>query len=146
MKKFWQEFKDFALKGNVMQLAVGVIVGAAFQNAVKSLTDNIISPIIGIFANQNFDTLSVDIFGTTLRYGAFITAAISFFIIALVVFLMVRAMNRLTEKKPEEEAANAAPEKEEEPATKACPYCRTEIDIHARRCPACTSLLEDAEA
>jgi len=133
MKKFFKEFKEFALKGNVMSLAVGVIIGAAFQGVVNSLVDNIISPLIGIFAGNNFDALYVDIFGARLTYGAFITSVINFIIMALVVFLMVRGMNRLMGlgKKKEEEA----------PTTKKCPFCFTEIPIEATRCPNCTAEL-----
>ncbi|MGI6404644.1 MAG: large conductance mechanosensitive channel protein MscL [Oscillospiraceae bacterium] len=132
MKKFLQEFKVFALKGNVMNLAVGVIIGAAFQGVVTSLTDNILSPLIGLFTRQNFDDKALDFLGVTLRYGAFLTSVINFVIMAFVVFLMVRAMNRLMpDKKPAPEA----------PKPK-CPYCLTEIQTGATRCPACTSHLE----
>jgi len=131
LKKFLQEFKDFALRGNVMSLAVGVIIGSAFQGVVKSLTDDMLSPIIGLFTRQNFDSLDFSILGITLRYGAFITAMINFVIMALVVFLLVRVMNKiltLGEQKKEPEA----------PA-RLCPYCKTELHPEATRCPACTS-------
>jgi len=135
MRKFLKEFKDFALKGNVMNLAVGVIIGAAFQSVVTSLTNDILSPIIGIFAGKNFDSLHVDIFGATLTYGAFITNVVNFIIMAFVVFMLVKFINKLqviTVGKPE-----AAP-----PARK-CPYCFTEINKEATRCPACTSVLDE---
>ncbi|MGD9560477.1 MAG: large conductance mechanosensitive channel protein MscL [Oscillospiraceae bacterium] len=132
MKKFFQEFKDFALRGNVMDLAVGVIVGAAFQAVVNSLVTNVLSPFIGIFTGKNFDNLSVDIFGATLTYGAFITSLINFIIMAFVVFLLVKGMNRLAGKK-----ADA-------PTTKKCPYCFTDIPIEATRCPNCTAELPPA--
>ncbi|NLT57975.1 MAG: large conductance mechanosensitive channel protein MscL [Clostridiales bacterium] len=135
MKKFFNEFREFALQGNVMNLAVGVIIGAAFQGIVASLTADILSPIIGLFTRQNFDTLQVEFLGTTLRYGAFVTSVINFFIMAFVIFLLVRWMNRLMPKAPEP-VADAAP------TTKQCPYCRSEIDPLATRCPACTSSLE----
>ncbi len=130
MKKFFQEFRDFALRGNVLGLAVGVIIGAAFQGVVSSLTDNLISPIIGLFTRQNFDSLELNVLGITLRYGAFITSVINFVILAFVVFLMVRGMNKLlaTGKKPD------APER-------LCPYCKTAVHPDASRCPACTSEL-----
>ncbi len=132
MKKFLKEFKTFALKGNVMNLAVGVIIGGAFQGVVTSLTDNILSPLIGLFTRQNFDDKALEFLGVTLRYGAFLTSVINFLIMALVVFLLVRAMNRLIpEKKPEPEL----------PKPK-CPYCLTEVKVGATRCPACTSQLE----
>ena len=136
MKKFLKEFKAFALKGNVMNLAVGVIIGSAFQGIVTSLTENILSPIIGLFTRQNFDSLQVNIFGVTLKYGAFITAVINFIIMAFVVFLLVKGMNKILsfdEKKDKVEA---------KPTEKECPYCKTKININATRCPHCTSELE----
>jgi len=136
MRKFLNEFKEFALRGNVMNLAVGIIIGVAFQNLASSLTDNILSPILGLFLNQNFDAWYFTLFGAEIRYGAFITSLINFIIMAFVVFLIVKAMNRLTcvIKKP----AEAAP-----PATQSCPFCTTEISIKATRCPACTSQIQD---
>ncbi|MCL1983047.1 MAG: large conductance mechanosensitive channel protein MscL [Clostridiales bacterium] len=134
MSKFFKEFKEFALQGNVINLAVGVIIGVAFQGVISSLTDNIISPIIGIFAKQNFDYLQLDVLGVSLKYGAFITSVINFLIMAFVVFLIVRTMNRamtIGKKVPE-------PAK---PATKQCAYCFSEINANATRCPACTSEL-----
>jgi len=135
MKKFLQEFRDFAFKGNVMNLAVGVIIGAAFQSVVTSLTQNILSPIIGLFTRQNFDSLQLEVLGITLKYGAFITSIINFIIMAFVVFLLIRIMNFIMslEKKPEDP---------KEPAVKQCPHCFSEINIKATRCPACTSQLE----
>jgi len=137
MKKLLQDFKTFALQGNVMSLAVGLIIGVAFQSVVSSLVDNVISPLIGVFVGQNFDYLEVEILGATLRYGAFITSVINFFIMAFVVFMMVRAMNRaLTRKKQSHEAA-------QEPAEppRVCPHCMTVIHKNATRCNACTSTL-----
>jgi large conductance mechanosensitive channel len=99
MKKFFDEFKTFALRGNVMDLAVGVIVGAAFQSVVKSLTDDIISPIVGVFAGQNFDALTLEVLGVSIRYGAFITSVVNFVIMVFVVFLLVKTMNKLAKKK-----------------------------------------------
>lgn len=139
MKKFFKEFKDFALRGNVMDLAVGVIIGAAFQAVVTSLTDNIISPVIGLFAGADFsDALQIPLFGATLKLGAFITSIINFIIMALVIFLLVRGMNRLANigKKPEEKG---------EPSNMKCPYCLTEIPFGATRCPNCTVALSTAE-
>ena len=133
MKKFLTDFKEFTLRGNVMNLAVGLIIGAAFQNIVSSLTSNILSPIIGLFAGQNSDALKFSILGTEIMYGAFITSVIDFAIMAFVVFMIVRMMNKIMSagKKP------AAPK---EPATRECPYCMTQISVRATRCPACTSL------
>ena len=138
MKKFMNEFKEFALQGNVMSLAVGVIIGAAFQNIITSLTDNILSPIIGLLIGQNFDLLEWHVLGVTLRYGAFITSIINFIIIAFIVFLMVRGMNRLYEAKKRKEAAEAAAAPEPEHL---CRYCMTVLHKDATRCPACTSVL-----
>ena len=136
MKNFLKEFKDFALKGNVMNLAVGVIIGAAFQSVVSALTDNIISPIIGLFTGKNFDMLQLEVLGTTITYGAFITSLIDFFIMAMVVFLMVKSTQKmLSAGQKKSEAA--------EPTTKKCPYCMSDISVQATRCPLCTSHLEE---
>lgn len=135
MKKFIQEFKAFALRGNVIDLAVGVIIGAAFQAIVKSLTEDIISPIIGLFANTDFTDLVIPI-GAGIRYGAFLTAVLNFVIMAFLVFLLVKGMNRLASLGKKAEAPKA-------PTTKVCPYCCTEIAIAATRCPHCTSVLEE---
>ena len=138
LKKFVNEFKEFAIRGNVMSLAVGVIIGSSFQGMVKSLTDNILSPIIGLFTKQNFDMLELAVLGVTLRYGAFITSVINFIIMAFVVFILVRLMNRLLaigeQKKP---PAVPVPDR-------LCPYCKTVLHKEATRCPACTSQLETA--
>lgn len=138
MKKLLQEFKTFALRGNVIDLAVGVIIGAAFQAIVKSLTDDILSPLIGLFAKTDFSDLVLTVMGVEVRYGAFVTAVINFIIMAFLIFLLVKLMNRLAalgKKKEEEEAKAAAP------TTKVCPYCRSEIPLEASRCPHCTSVV-----
>lgn len=136
MKKFLKEFKEFALKGNVMSLAVGMIIGTSFSGLVTSLLDNIISPIIGCFNAGGFNGLTVTIGKATLTYGAFLTSVINFTIMAFIVFLMVKIMNTLMSigKKPEEKT------------TKKCPYCMSEISIKATRCPHCTSDLGDETA
>ena len=136
MRKFFTEFKNFALRGNVMNLAVGIIIGVAFQDLVSSLTDNILSPILGLFLNQNFDAWQLTIFGVDIRYGAFITSVINFIIMAFVIFLIVKLMNRvtcITKKPPAAEPAT----------TRGCPFCTTEISIKATKCPACTSQLNN---
>lgn len=140
-KGFFNEFREFISRGNVMDMAVGVIIGGAFSGIVTSLTEDIISPILGLFGGMNFDQLSVNILGeVTLGYGKFITAVVNFLIMALIIFCMVKAMNAM-----EAEAAKLAHlnEKEEEPAptTKVCPYCKSEIPIDATRCAHCTSEL-----
>ena len=96
MKKILGEFKEFALKGNVLDLAVGVIIGAAFQGIVKSLVDDIISPIIGLFAKKDFSDLVLTVFDVNIRYGAFITAVINFLIMVFLIFVLVKAMNKLS--------------------------------------------------
>jgi len=136
MKKFFQEFRDFALKGNVMSLAVGLMIGAAFQGVITSLTDNILSPLIGLVIGQNFDSLEWDVLGVTLRYGAFITSVLNFIILAFVVFLIVRWMNKLLTARERE--------KEEAPENR-CPFCMTELPLEAIRCSACTSFLNASE-
>lgn len=134
MKKFFNEFKTFALRGNVMDLAVGVIIGGAFQGIVNSLVNDIVSPLIGSFAKADFSSLTVNINGVDLGYGAFITAVINFIIMAFVIFTLVKILNKLSAP-AKKEAAPALP------TTKICPYCKSEIAIDASRCPHCTSEL-----
>ena len=138
MKKFFEEFKAFALKGNMMDMAIGVIIGGAFSTLVTSLTDNLISPILGILGKVNFDAMMWDAFGDgklVFKYGAFITAVINFLIMAFVLFCLLKTVNKLT-------ALGKKPEAPAEPTTKVCPYCQSEIAIKAVRCPHCTSKLE----
>ncbi len=131
MKKFAKEFKAFIMRGNVMDLAVGVIIGGAFSAIVTSLTDDIISPFLGLFGGMNFDQFVLEINGAQIAYGKFITAVINFLIMAFIIFLLVKGINKLMSigKKKEEVA----------PTTKKCPYCLSEIDINATKCPHCTS-------
>ena len=139
MKKFFEEFKTFALKGNMMDMAIGVIIGGAFSALVTSLTDNLISPILGILGKVNFDAMMWDVFGDgklVFKYGAFITAVINFIIMAFILFLLIKAMNKLTSIGQKEEAPA-------EPTTKTCPFCKSEIPIDATRCAHCTSMLEE---
>lgn len=133
MKAFLKEFKEFAVKGNVMSLAVGMIIGSAFTALVNSLLDNVISPIIGCFNTGGINGLHVTIWKADIYYGAFLTDVVNFIIMAFVVFLMVKGMNKLMAvgKKKEEEV--------EEVTTKECPYCKSEINIEATKCPHCTS-------
>ena len=140
MKKLLSEFKEFALRGNVIDLAVGVIVGSAFSAIVTSLVNDIISPLLGLLFQQDFAELSVSFGGITLAYGAFITAVINFLIVTLALFAVVKAINtasRLFKRKQEETPA--------EPAVKVCPFCKSEIAIDATRCPHCTSSLDTAD-
>ena len=139
IKKFIDEFKEFALKGNVMDLAVGVIIGAAFQDIVKSFTESFINPIInsigGAKIGGHFEIFST---GQYIEYGKFITAVINFLIMAFVIFVMMRVINKIINLGKHEEAPA-------EPTTKICPFCKQEIDINATRCPHCTSVLAETE-
>ena len=140
MKKFIEEFKTFIARGNVVDMAVGVIIGGAFKAIVDSLVNDIINPLLGVFGGLNFSEYSLPLKGeATLNYGNFITSIISFLIMALVIFVMVKVLNGM--------AAKMAPKKEEEapkaPTTKVCEFCKSEIAIEATRCPHCTSVLEE---
>lgn len=139
MKKFFAEFKEFISKGNVLDLAVGVIIGGAFGNIVTALTENIIQPLIGCIGGAEVQGKIPLIGDNAIDYGAFITAIINFIIMAFIIFLIVKAVNKAMSigKKPEEEPA---------PTTKTCPFCKSEIDIEAVKCPNCTSdIPEDTE-
>lgn len=137
MKKFMEEFKAFIARGNVMDMAVGIIIGGAFTSIVTSLVEDIINPLLGLFGGMNFDRLHVKLLGeVTLNYGKFITAVVNFLIMAFIVFWLMKLVNgmggRFSKKEEEEEA---------EPTTKNCPFCKSEIAIDATRCPHCTSEL-----
>ena len=140
-KGFIEEFKKFIMRGNVMDMAVGVIVGGAFTSIVTSLNQDILTPVLGIFGGTDFSNLKVTLGSgenaPVLCYGNFITAVINFLITAFVIFVLVKAINKIGDKliKKEEEAPA-------EPTTKICPYCRSEIAKEATRCPHCTSNLE----
>jgi large conductance mechanosensitive channel len=143
----WKEFKEFALRGSVIDLAVGIIIGAAFNNIVQALVNHIIMPPAGLLIGRvNFDhlfiTLSTQQYETLadaqaagvpiIRYGLFISAVVDFLILAFFIFLLVRWINRLRRNEPPEEKPNL----------KNCPYCTLDIPIHAVRCPQCTADLE----
>ena len=136
MKKFFEEFKKFALRGNVLDMAVGVIIGGAFTGIVTALTTNFINPLLSVIMTG---TPGVDANGVAWTFGAavaaFLTTVVNFIITALVLFCLIRGMNKLMTigKKPEEPAA---------PTTKKCPFCKSDIAIEATRCPHCTSQLE----
>lgn len=132
MKKFLEEFKAFALKGNVMDLAIGVIIGGAFSSIVTSLTDNLINPIIGCIGGAEVQGKIHLIGDNYIDYGAFITSVINFLIMAFIIFLLMKGVNKLMNlgKKKEPEAA---------PITRKCPYCLGEIPIEATKCMHCTS-------
>lgn len=138
--KILKEFRDFVNRGNVLDMAVGIIIGGAFTSIVNSLVGDIINPLLGLFGGLNFDQWAWNIVGdVTLNYGKFITACISFIIMAIVVFIMIKLINlpkELVEKKKKKGEPVPAP------TTKICPYCKSEINIEATRCPHCTSELE----
>ncbi len=150
-KGFIAEFKKFIMRGNVIDLAVGVIVGGAFQAIVKSLVDDLVMPVISLATKGlDFSKLFVALDGqeyatleaaqeagaAVLTYGNFISAVINFLIMAFVVFCLVKAINAVADKaKKKEEEAPA------DPTTKECPFCKSEIAIEATRCPHCTSEL-----
>lgn len=134
MKKFLQEFKDFAMRGNVMDMAVGVVIGGAFKGIVDSLVNDLLNPLLGMFGNQDLSGYDVVLFETPFHVGAFLTSVINFVIMAFIIFLLVKGMNRLRVLTSRKEAAEAPA-----PTTKVCPYCKTEIHIDATRCPHCTS-------
>lgn len=138
MKQFLREFKEFALRGNVMDLAIGVIIGGAFQAIVTSLTGDVISPVIGLFAKTDFSNLVATVRDVEIRYGAFLTAVINFVIMAFVIFLFLKLVNRLARLKKEDKP-------EVVPTTKRCPYCCSDVAIAATRCPHCTSILEEMD-
>lgn len=137
MKKLLTEFKDFISKGNVIDLAVGVIIGAAFKTIVDSLVGDVISPVIGLIADTNFSDLVWQVGDVSIRYGAFLTAVINFLFMALVLFAIIKAItatrtlgDKLKRGQPEAPAA---------PTEKTCPYCKSKIAVDATRCPYCTS-------
>lgn len=144
-KGFIGEFKEFILRGNVMDMAVGVIVGGAFTAIVTSLNEDILTPILGIFGGTDFSELKVTLGSgenaPTLLYGNFITAVINFLITALVIFLIIKAINKASERAVALAKRNKAEEEAAAPTEKECPYCFSKIDIKATRCPHCTSQL-----
>ena len=150
MKKFFKEFKEFAMRGNVIDLAVGVIIGGAFQKIVTSIVNDLVMPLIGLITKgSDFASKFIALDGGTyasleeateagaavLTYGNFIAVTIDFIIMAFIIFLLIKGLNKLTAigKKPEEPVA---------PTTKQCPFCMSEIAIEATRCPHCTSVIE----
>ena len=151
-KNLAKELRDFILRGNVMDMAVGVIIGGAFTAIVTSLNNDLLSPILGLFGGTDFSNLFILLSKTdqtfasvaeareagaaVFAYGSFITAVINFLITALVIFILVKAVNKAMSigKKPEAPKA---------PTTKKCPFCKSEIAIDATRCPHCTSILEE---
>jgi large conductance mechanosensitive channel len=130
MKSMIGEFKEFALKGNLIEIAVAFILGLAFSGVVNSLVTDIVLPFIAAVIGQpNFEGLTFNLNDSVIRYGQFLTLVVDFLLVALVLFFIVRAVNRL-DRRPAEEPA---------PATRNCPYCLTSIPAAASRCSACTS-------
>ena len=154
MNSLLKDFKEFAFKGNMIDLAVGMIIGAAFTALVNSVVGNLIMPIISLFtggidfnnmylplneaakaaATQGSDIATARAAGAVFAYGTFITDLIQFLILAFVVFMMIRVLSNLIRSEKEEAA--------EDPTTKECPFCKTEIHIDATKCPNCTSDLK----
>ena len=135
MKNFLEEFKKFISRGNVMDMAVGIIIGGAFTAIVTSLVEDIITPILGIFGGMDFSDVVLTINGSSFGIGKFITAVINFLLISLVLFSIIKALNKA-------QSLGKKEEEKEEPKTKKCPYCMSEIPIEATRCPHCTSELK----
>ena len=154
MKKFLKEFKEFAVRGNVIDMAVGIIIGAAFTSVVQSLVKDVLMPFLGIFTSSiDFSSIffvlkqgtvpgpyasaqaAIDSGAAIIKLGSFINATVSFLFVAFAVFMLVRYINKL--KRPETKPEPAAP------TVKKCPYCFTDIAIEATRCPNCTSELEN---
>ncbi len=137
IKNFFNEFKKFAMRGNVMDMAVGIIIGAAFGKIVTSLVEDVIMPPIGwALGKVDFSDLAITLTdGVTIKYGAFLNTVISFIIVAFAVFILIKAVNTLQAKMAKEEAEAA-------PTTKKCPYCCSDIALEATRCPHCTSAIK----
>lgn len=144
-----KEFKEFATRGNVIDMAIGVIVGGAFQKIVTSLVNDIIMPTVAIFTGKvTFDDLTLTVGNSVIKYGSFITTIVDFLIIAFSIFIAIRTFTKLNNKTKENlekltKKDGNTEEVEPEPTTKVCPYCCSEIDFKATRCPHCTSVLED---
>ena len=130
-----KEFKEFVMRGNVLDLAVAVIIGGAFGKIISSLVNDILMPLVGlVLGGVNFSELAFTVGEAVVKWGAFVQAIVDFIIIAFVIFMIVKAANS-TKKKEE-------PAPEPEPTTKECPFCFTTISIKATRCPNCTSELK----
>lgn len=142
----FKEFVKFAMRGNVLELAVGIIIGASFGKIVSSFVSDILMPVIGLIVGKvDFSNLFINLSGTqyttiaaakaagaaTLNYGLFINAIVDFTIVAFAIFLLIRQVNKICAKP------------EVTPTMKECPHCRSSINIQAKRCSACTSILED---
>lgn len=158
-----KEFKEFATKGNIMDMAIGVIIGGAFQKIVTSLVNDIIMPAIAIFTGKmDFSNLVFTIGGSSIKYGSFITTIVDFLIIAFSIFIAIKSFNKLNDKTKENLEKMAENNKHfrkakkklselnteadtskdtQEPTTKVCPFCFSQINFKATKCPHCTSSL-----
>lgn len=149
MNKILKEFKDFAIKGNVIDMSVGIIIGTAFTTVVKSLVDDIIMPPIGkLIGDINFSNFYINLSSkqyssladakaagaSTINYGVFLNNIITFILVAWILFIVIKGINKIREQNLHKE--------DTEPSTKICKYCKTEINIEATKCPHCTSNLE----
>ena len=156
-----KEFKEFALKGNIIDMAVGVVIGGAFQSIVNSLVNDIIMPAVSIITgNVDFNDMVLTVGDASIKYGSFITTIVDFLIIAFSIFLVVKYINKLNKIKELGDLAASKLDKNgkfikhkeqeveepKEPETKVCPYCLSEVKYHATKCPHCISdLVEKAE-
>ena len=142
-KNLIEEFKKFITRGNVIDMAVGVIIGGSFTTIVTSLNNDIITPILGIFGGVDFSNLKL-VLGSgknapVLAYGSFITAVINFLIVAFILFAMIKLVNSINESIK----AKIGEENKAEAKVKICPFCKEEINIEASRCPHCTSVIDE---
>ncbi len=138
MKKLLGEFKEFVMRGNVLDLAVAVIIGAAFQTIVSSLCDDVITPLIQLIISKCVGVNSIEEMTKvlnvgTIQFGNFISAIINFIIMAIIIFILVKVVNKVMS------IGKKDIQKEEEKTTKECPFCKSEINIEATKCPHCTS-------
>ena len=154
MSKLLNEFKKFAVQGNMLDMAVGMIIGAAFKDIVNSVVNDLIMPVVSMFTGKvDFANMFIALDGNTyatledakaatsvVAYGQFITQVINFVILALVIFMMVKMVNKLRTAAEKPAEAPAAPA---EPTEKTCPFCQSTISIKATRCPHCTSELTE---
>lgn len=136
MRRLLSDFKAFALRGNVLDLAIAVILGLAFSAVVQSLVDDVLMQLIAaVFGTPDFSELSVTVGQAVVRYGAFLNALVNFVLVALALWVIVKAFTR---------AREARGHKTEPPTTRECPYCLTNVPVKAQRCSACTSQLQAA--
>ena len=141
-----KEFKKFIMRGNVLDMAVGIIIGNAFKDIVDSLVDNIIMPAIScLIGKVDISGLTADIGEIHIAYGQFLNTVLNFLIIAFSLFMAIKIVNKINElnKVAMSKLGRKSTDEDDKPTTKKCPYCLSEIDINATRCPHCTSQLAD---